>query len=73
MPITKHTIIQYQALEKCFQNNGRSYFINDLMEACQSAFENHTEYTEEVQKRQIYDDIAFLTSENGYNAPIEKS
>ena len=72
MPNTKHAIIRYQALDKCFRNKSKRYFIDDLVNACQSAIENFTGNAEGVQKRQVYDDIAFMISENGYNAPIEK-
>ena len=72
MPNTKHAIIRYQALDKCFRNKSKRYFIDDLVNACQSAIENFTGKAEGVQKRQVYDDIAFMMSENGYNAPIEK-
>ncbi|MFL0078030.1 helix-turn-helix transcriptional regulator [Tenacibaculum maritimum] len=72
MPNTKHAIIRYQALDKCFRNKSKRYFIDDLVNACQSAIENFTGNVEGVQKRQVYDDIAFMMSKNGYNAPIEK-
>ena len=73
MPINKHQIIRYQALDKCFRNTARRYFIDDLIDACQQAIHNFTGNVEGVQKRQIYDDIAFMQSEDGYAAPIEKS
>ena len=72
MPNSKHAIIRYQALDKCFRNTGRKYFIEDLVEACRVALVNHTGNDESIQKRQVYDDINFMISENGYNAPIEK-
>lgn len=72
MPNTKHAIIRYQALDKCFRNKSKRYFIDDLVSACQSAIKNFTGNAGGVQKRQVYDDIAFMMSENGYNAPIEK-
>ena len=72
MPNTKYAIIRYQALDKCFRNKSKRYFIDDLVNACQSAIENFTGNAEGVQKRQVYDDIAFMMSESGYNSPIEK-
>jgi predicted DNA-binding transcriptional regulator YafY len=73
MPINKHQIIRYQALDKCLRNNGKRYFIEDLIDACNDAIYNFSGNSDGVQKRQIYDDIAFMQSENGYAAPIEKS
>lgn len=72
MPKTKHAIIRYQALDKCFRNKHKRYFIDDLVNACQVAIENFKGNAEGVQKRQVYDDITFMISENGYNAPIER-
>lgn len=72
MPTNKYQIIRYQALDKCFRNTVKRYFIGDLIEACQVAIENFTGNSEGIQKRQVYDDIAFMMSEDGYAAPIEK-
>lgn len=73
MPQNKHQIIRYQALDRCFRNKVKHYFIDDLIEACQMAIYNHTGNSEGIKKRQVYDDIAFMMSEDGYAAPIEKS
>ena len=40
MPTNKHQIIRYQALDKCFRNIGKRYFIEDLIDACQQAISN---------------------------------
>jgi len=72
MPQNKYQIVRYQALDKCFRNGVLKYFIDDLMEACNEAIYNFSGNSEGVKKRQLYDDIAFMQSENGYNAPIEK-
>lgn len=72
MPKNKHQIIRYQTLDRCFRNKTKHYFIGDLIEACQTAIFNHSGNSEGVKKRQIYDDIAFMMSENGYAAPIKK-
>ena len=73
MPNSKHQIIRYQSLDKCFRNKTKRYFIEDLIEACNNAIYNFTGNPEGVQRRQIYDDIVFMQSEEGYAAPIEKS
>lgn len=72
MPTNKHQILRYQTLDRCFRNTARRYFIDDLIDACQQAIYNFTGKTEGVQRRQLYDDIAFMKSEDGYAAPIEK-
>lgn len=73
MPINKHQIIRYQALDKCFRNTGKRFFIEDLIGACNDAIYNFSGNSDGIQKRQIYDDISFMLSEDGYAAPIEKN
>lgn len=72
MSTNKHAVIRYQALDKCFRNNGRKYFIDDLVEACNVEIYNYSGSDNGVKKRQVYEDINFMQSESGYNAPIEK-
>lgn len=72
MATNKHAVIRYQALDKCFRNTGRKYFIDDLVDACNNEIYNYNGSSEGVQKRQVYEDINFMQSESGYNAPIEK-
>ena len=72
MPQNKYQIIRYQALDKCFRNGVLKYFIDDLVEACNEAINNFSGNLEGVKKRQVYNDIIFMKSENGYSAPIKK-
>lgn len=72
MPVNKNALIRYQALDKCFSNWGRKYFIEDLVEACNQALYEYTGNTEGVKKRQVYDDIRFMESEQGYSIPLER-
>ena len=37
MATNKHAIIRYQTLDKCFRNPGRTYYIDDLIQACNDA------------------------------------
>lgn len=39
MPANKHAIIRYQALDKCFSNRYRKYYIDDLIKVCNKALE----------------------------------
>ena len=61
MVTNKHAIIRYQALDKCFSNWYKKFDINALVEACNEAIYQFTV----VQKRQVYDDIAFMGSSRG--------
>lgn len=72
MSTNKHAIIRYQTLDKCFSNNGKRYYIEDLLEACNDAIYNFDESSNGIKKRQLYDDIKFMESEQGWSIPLEK-
>jgi hypothetical protein len=59
----KHAIIRYHALDQCFSNPGRKYFIDDLMDACNKALYEYTGMSDGVKRRQIFEDIKFMESE----------
>ena len=72
MPANKNALLRYRTIDKCLQNHGRKWTLNDLIEACSDAlyeFEGKDTY---VSKRTIQLDIQLLRSDKlGYNAPIE--
>jgi predicted DNA-binding transcriptional regulator YafY len=70
MATNKHAIIRYNTLDKCFRNTGRRYSIDDLLEAVNNALANNNETIVGIQLRQLREDIKFMRSEAGYNAPI---
>jgi len=80
MATNKHAMIRYQALDACFSNKYRKYFIEDLIEECNTALEafytskedkkNDVEYY--VKRRTIFNDIAYMESSEGWNAPIKR-
>jgi predicted DNA-binding transcriptional regulator YafY len=72
MATNKHATIRYQALDKCFQNTGRKYFINDLVDACNKAIFNFDGNSDGVKKRQVQADISFMQSESGFAIELEK-
>ena len=71
MPINKNAIIRYQTLDKCFSDFCHRYYIEDLIEACSEAI---YEYTGKggVSRRQIFDDITFMESSQGWSIPLER-
>ncbi len=71
MGTNKHAIIRYQTLDKCFRNPGRTYYIDDLIEACNNAIYEYSGIEDGVKRRQILDDIKFMESEQGWNIPLE--
>ena len=71
MATNKNAIIRYQALDKCFRNPGRKYFMEDLIDACNDALFDLDSKSTGVKRRQIFDDIKFMRDSRGYDAPIE--
>lgn len=72
MASNKHAIIRYQALDKCFSNWYKRFDIEALVQACNDALYQFTGVDEGVKKRQVYSDIAFMMSEQGWSVPLEK-
>lgn len=81
MATNKHAIIRYQALDKCFSNPRKKYYIEDLIDACNKALsefyiqkedtKNDAEYY--VKRRTIFNDINYMMdSTAGYGAPIKR-
>lgn len=71
MSTNKRAIIRYRTLDVCFSSKYRKFFIDDLMERCSEVLTEHIGKPTTVSRRQIFDDINFMKSEAGYNAPIE--
>lgn len=71
MATNKHAIIRYQTLDKCFRNPGKTYYIDDLIEACNDAIYEYSGIEDGVKRRQVLDDIKFMESEQGWNIPLD--
>jgi len=71
MGTNKHATIRYQTLDKCFRNPGRTYYIEDLIDACNDAIYEYSGIEDGVKRRQVLDDIKFMESEQGWNIPLE--
>lgn len=70
MATNKHATIRYQALDRCFSNIGRRYYIEDLIEACNKAIYEFSGIEEGVKRRQVFDDISFMESDQGWSIPL---
>lgn len=68
----KHATIRYQALDRCFRNTGRRYFLEDLLEACNTALVAHVGMDAGISTRQLYEDITFMESEAGWQVPLAR-
>ncbi len=72
MSVNKNALIRYKALDRCFRNTGRRYRINDLLDACNDALAEEDPESSGIQVRQLYMDILFMESEQGWSIPLEK-
>lgn len=72
MATNKHAVIRYQALDKCFSNFGRRFYIDDLIEACNNAIYDFTGKTDGIKRRQLFEDIKFMESEEGYSIELDR-
>jgi predicted DNA-binding transcriptional regulator YafY len=66
---TKHQIVRYNKLDKCFQNYGREYSIDELLDAVNEAIIEYDHKSEGVEIRTLRKDISFMRTV--YSAPIE--
>lgn len=72
MATNKHATIRYNALDRCFSNRGRKYFIDDLIYACNEAIYEFAGIEDGVKRRQVFDDITFMESDQGWSIPLER-
>jgi len=72
MSVNKNAIIRYQVLDRCFRNSGRLYFWEDLLEECNKALMDFNPNSEGIQRRQLFDDIRFMESEQGWSIPLDR-
>jgi predicted DNA-binding transcriptional regulator YafY len=72
MATNKHATIRYHALDRCFSNPGRRFYIDDLINACNDAIYEFAGIEDGIRRRQIFDDIAFMESEHGWSIPLQR-
>lgn len=68
MSLNKCALIRYYALDRCFSNTGRKYFIDDLLEVLRDALMEEG-LPEGIKRRQLFDDFNFMRI--NWHAPIE--
>jgi predicted DNA-binding transcriptional regulator YafY len=72
MSINKNAILRFRVLDKCFRNPGKKYFIEDLIDLCSNALFEESSLSNGISRRQIFEDIKFMESKNGWNIPLER-
>lgn len=71
MATNKHAIIRYEALDRCFSNKGRKFFINDLIAYVSEAIKDYTGSEASISRRQIFKDMDFMRSEVEFRPAVE--
>jgi len=72
MATNKNAMIRYKVLDNCFRNSGRRYFIDDLISECDSVLLEIDPDSNGISRRQIFEDIAFMESTEGWSIELEK-
>lgn len=70
MATNKNARLRYEALDKCFSNFSRKFFINDLQEAVCKYLTNELSIDTTISRRQIYNDIKEMQTSPTMQAPI---
>jgi predicted DNA-binding transcriptional regulator YafY len=73
MPLTKNALIRFQTLDRCLRNTGRIYFWEDLLEECNRALLEYNPLSDGIQRRQLYDDIKYMESQQGWGVELAKT
>jgi len=71
MSTNKNAILRYKTLNRCFQNTGRKYSFDDLLNEVNNALLDDAPESSGINIRQLRADLQFMRSEVGYSAPIE--
>lgn len=70
MATNKDAQTRYLALDKCFSNPFKRYFMEDLVEACSAALSNRNPDSRGVQRRQVFEDIKYM--EEAWNFTLDR-
>jgi len=72
MATTKNATLRYQVLDRCFRNTGRNYTLEDLINECNDALKDLDSGANGIKRRQLFEDIRFMESPQGYSIPLER-
>lgn len=70
MATNKNAQLRYLILDECFSNFNRKYAIEDLIEKVEEKLSEHFAEEITISLRQIREDIKFMRSIDGFDAPI---
>ena len=57
MAINRNAFLRYKVLDQCFRNNGRRYYIEDLLNEVNDALSDDNPYSSGIQLRQLREDL----------------
>jgi len=72
MAINKNALLRYQILDRCFRNKGRKFFWQDLLDEINKALEEYNGPESKIKRRQLFDDIKFMESDQGWSIPLKR-
>ncbi|MBO6586788.1 MAG: WYL domain-containing protein [Gracilimonas sp.] len=72
MSVNKNALLRYQVLDRCFRNPGRKFFWQDLLAEINEALEEYNGPESKIKRRQLFDDIKFMESDQGWSIPLER-
>src|SRR6056297_1261053 len=72
MSVNKNALLRYQVLDRCFRNPGRKYFWQDLLDEINKALEEYNGPESKIKRRQLFDDIKFMESDQGWAIPLDR-
>ncbi|NTS41960.1 WYL domain-containing protein, partial [Flavisolibacter sp. BT320] len=72
MATNKNALIRYKVLDSCFRNPAKKYFIDTLIEECNKVLAEIDPDTNGISRRQVFDDIAFMESPEGWSIDLLK-
>lgn len=72
MPTNRNAQLRYQVLDRCFRNPGRKFFWQDLLNEINKALEEYNGPESKIKRRQLFDDIKFMESDQGWSIPLER-
>lgn len=70
MANNKNAVLRYKALDKCFSNPYKRFYIEGLVAYVGQTLTRHYGDTSTVSRRMILEDISFMRSQDGFDAPI---
>jgi len=72
VPANRNALLRYRTIDRCLQNTGRRWTLDDLIEAVSDALYEYEGRQVDIARRTIQLDIQMMRSDRlGYNAPIE--